>query len=287
MAERKKWKGIDEDYFGMKELIKNNGGLPRMADWSILAEQIAAVITRKEGKSYELGTFLKEFETNLQVLNTEALKSSLVAEALISFMTNREVMLNVTEWEGSATMLLSALNDFIAVNSESIKINTRTRAWPQNPSTLGGELAKIKPNLSPLGIIVDSFRTNKNVLYKITKAPLHSPDSLHALHTLHENEENIQDSVGSVGSVGQTPNEGGTVTISDATIQELLNKGLSNKDYFTEDDWVFTCLLWPNLQMTVNEAEQTFYQLLKEGKVRELESGKYQPKEELSIGSSD
>lgn len=111
MAERKKWKGIDEYYFGLKDVISANGGLPRMADWAILAEQVAAVIARKEDREYKPGTFLKAFDNNLDILNTEALKSSLVAEALITFMTNRGILEQKTTWDGSATMLLAALMD--------------------------------------------------------------------------------------------------------------------------------------------------------------------------------
>jgi hypothetical protein len=66
------------------------------------------------------------------------------------------------------------------------------------------------------------------------------------------------------------------------SIEECINRATRGKDFFTQDDWVFTCLLWPNLQMTVNGAEQTFHQLLLEGKIVELEPGKYRPTEKLS-----
>ncbi len=105
MAERKKWKGVDEDYFGLKDVIDKNGGLPRMADWAILGEQASAIIARKEGRPYEQGTFLRTFDENLKILNVEALKASLVAEALIAFMTDRKVRGIKTTWEGSPTML--------------------------------------------------------------------------------------------------------------------------------------------------------------------------------------
>jgi hypothetical protein len=74
-------------------------------------------------------------------------------------------------WEGSPTMLLAELNNFIASNSESVKISTKTKPWPQDPAVLGKELARITSNLRALGIIVDSKRTEKNVQYKITKLP--------------------------------------------------------------------------------------------------------------------
>jgi hypothetical protein len=181
MKERQKWQGIDDDYFGMKDLIDEKGGLPRMADWAILAEQVSAIIARKEGKEYKPGTFLEAFDKNLEILNTEALKSSLLAEALIHFMTDREAMKKGVDlakygdsyphWEGSPTMLLAELNDFIASNSESIKINTKAKTWPQDPAVLGKELARIAHNLRALGIVIDSKRTEKNILYNIAKLP--------------------------------------------------------------------------------------------------------------------
>jgi hypothetical protein len=170
MAEREKWKGIDEDYFGLKDIIDANGGLPRMADWAILGEQAAAIIARKEGRPYEQGTFLKAFDENLKILNTEAIKASLVAEALIAFLTNRKAEGKGTTWEGSPTMLLADLNNFLIYNRESIRINTDSKAWPQNPSLLGKEIAQIAPNLGALDITIEVERTETNVLYKIAIA---------------------------------------------------------------------------------------------------------------------
>ena len=181
MAERQKWKGKDEDYFGMESLIMEKGGLPRMADWAILAEQVSAIIARKEGKPYKPGQFLEAFDKNLEILNIEAIKSSLVAEALMAFMTEREVMkYGVDEknygnayphWEGSPTMLLAALNDFLSNRQESIGINIKSKGWPQQPAVFGKELAEIAPNLRTLGIVIESKRTERNILYTIAKLP--------------------------------------------------------------------------------------------------------------------
>ena len=40
-----------------------------------------------------------------------------------------------------------------------------------DPAVLGKEIAGIAPNLRDLGIIIDSHRTEKNVIYTITKLP--------------------------------------------------------------------------------------------------------------------
>lgn len=63
----------------------------------------------------------------------------------------------------------------------------------------------------------------------------------------------------------------------DIPLKDLVKKAMKDKDYFTKDDWVFTCLLWPNLNLTVKSTERTLQQLLQEGKIREVEPGKYKP----------
>ena len=180
MKERQKLKDVDNDYFGLEDVIKQKGGLPRMADWAILAEQVSAILSKKEGKPYKPGDFLEAFDKNLEILNTEALKVSLVAEGLIAFMTDKEVRglgkdkdrygNDLPHWEGSATHLLGDLSEFIQSNPD-LKIDTKSRSWVHDPAVLGKEIAGIAPNLRALGIIIDSHRTEKNVIYTITKLP--------------------------------------------------------------------------------------------------------------------
>jgi hypothetical protein len=181
LKERQQWRGIDEDFFGLKQLIMDNGGLPRMADWVILAEQIAAKVAQKQGERYEKGEFLRAFDRNLKVLNVEAIKESLVAEALITFMTDIEILKKgvnpdkygdtYSHWEGSATLLLADLNHFIDTHPTTVKINTKSKTWPQSPAVLGKEIRRLSPNLAALGIIIQSKRTESNVIYHITKTP--------------------------------------------------------------------------------------------------------------------
>lgn len=56
----------------------------------------------------------------------------------------------------------------------------------------------------------------------------------------------------------------------------LDNQG-NNKEYFTLDDFVFAMQMIPNERWTENEAEQTLYALLEEGKIQEIEPGRYSP----------
>ena len=84
-------------------------------------------------------------------------------------MTDREAQ-KLGAWEGSATKLLSDLNYFISQHDE-ITIDTHSKAWPNDPTRLGRELARIKTNLEPWGIKAESKRTNANIIHTITKSP--------------------------------------------------------------------------------------------------------------------
>jgi hypothetical protein len=67
-------------------------------------------------------------------------------------------------------MLLSDLNQFIE-ETPSVRINIKSRVWPQDPAVIGKEVARIAPNLRALGIIIETKRTNKNIIYTISKLP--------------------------------------------------------------------------------------------------------------------
>jgi hypothetical protein len=66
------------------------------------------------------------------------------------------------------------------------------------------------------------------------------------------------------------------------TLIEVINKCMldgqgNNKDYFTKEDFIFICQMWPNLHWNENESEQTFYQLLEECRIEEFEPGRFKP----------
>ena len=319
MKERQKWKGIDEDFFGMEDIIMQKGGLPRMADWAIMAEQISAIIARKEGKPYTVGQFLEAFDQNRDILNTEALKSSLVAEALIAFMTEKEVMKqgidplkygdDYPHWEGSPTMLLAELNEFIE-QTPSIKINTKSRSWAQDPAALGREIAQITPNLSPLGIIIDAKRTNKNVLYTITKVPTQptqdqnsrSDNSQNGVSTSvnpptreptpkwSENHAQNGVSAGSVGSVGEKADLEGNESLLEL-VQRLMRDIQDIKlGYFDRPTWMTFFMTLPNqhhYHCSEDEAEQMLQGLIDDGMIEEFGTGKYRPTEKLRTSGGD
>jgi hypothetical protein len=313
LAERRKWKDKDPDYFGMQPLIKAHGGLPRMADYVLLGEQIAAVIARKEGRKYEAGEFLRAWDENLETLNVEALKASLLAEALIAFMTDRvDVKKNLDPWGGSSTQLLADLNRFIQANPD-LGIDPRSRSWPKDPTACGKELATIKNNLAALTIVVESKRNKHNSFHRITKAPTPptspTPDpksssnldrfgvgadvsgptpSPTSKNPENEHENNL--GVGGVGDVGQIATFPDVTaeakrTISDMTILEVIRTALrdeaygtsANKDYFLGRSFVFGLMMQPNLRINEDEAEQTLHALVDMGLVQSVGKDMFKP----------
>ncbi|MDQ3966802.1 MAG: phage/plasmid primase, P4 family [Thermoproteota archaeon] len=69
-------------------------------------------------------------------------------------------------------------------------------------------------------------------------------------------------------------------------IEELIDKAMGDKGYCTEQDFVFITQIAPNLGWSEADGEQTFRQLIQEGKLEELESGKYKPVDRLGEGAS-
>jgi hypothetical protein len=56
----------------------------------------------------------------------------------------------------------------------------------------------------------------------------------------------------------------------------LDSQGSNNKGYLTKDDFVYTAIMEPNWHFTEDQAEQVFYALIEEGKLIEIEQGKYE-----------
>jgi len=71
-------------------------------------------------------------------------------------------------------------------------------------------------------------------------------------------------------------------------IHAILQMLLKEKETFTEDDWIFQCSMWPNLDWKLTDAKQALKQLLRQGRIVGLEDGeKYQPSKKLSTTSGE
>jgi hypothetical protein len=94
--------------------------LPRMADFAKVCE----TISRWMGN--EPNVFIKAYERNIQLQTEQVLESNIIALVIVKFMDNKE------EWIGSATALLSNMETVAA----TMKVNTKSRAWPKGPNIL-------------------------------------------------------------------------------------------------------------------------------------------------------
>jgi hypothetical protein len=116
------------------------GHLPRMADfarWAIAAEL---------GLGLREGEFLTSYRDNRQDAHGQALDACPLVEPLERFMSG------VSEWTGTATDLLAALED---------KTTERQQArpgWPKDGTRLSGQLRRIAPNMRSRGLDITLSR---------------------------------------------------------------------------------------------------------------------------------
>lgn len=116
---------------------------PRMADFARWA--VAAL-----GK--DSGVLERYFDNRATAAST-ALEASLVAEAILAFMAERE------SWEGTATELLDGLN--AAADEETRRRRERLQAWPKTGRGLSGELRRLAPALRAQGFEVRFQRVGR------------------------------------------------------------------------------------------------------------------------------
>jgi hypothetical protein len=115
--------------------------LPRMADfaeWATAAE---------EALGFEPGAFMDTYDDNRRSANTLALEASPIAAVVFTFLAKHS-----SQWTGTATQLLAALNEF---TEENVK---RQQSWPKSPKALSSTLRRLAPNLRKIGIDVSFLR---------------------------------------------------------------------------------------------------------------------------------
>ncbi|MHB9133544.1 MAG: hypothetical protein ACYDBB_20965 [Armatimonadota bacterium] len=112
--------------------------LPRMADYTRIAAAAA------EALGWSQNAFLAAYNRNIGRQNETALEASLVGQAVIALMQEH------TQWPGT----ISSLLDHLEQVAEGMKIDTRCKAWPKNPTWLARRLHEVQPNLLAMGIEV-------------------------------------------------------------------------------------------------------------------------------------
>jgi hypothetical protein len=138
-------------------------------------------------------------------------------------------------------------------------------------------------------IIIDKFITEYEKLQNLAdffkKHPTQSDTSNHREIATSggsegsTNEENTTNDDKRKKKLSQSPNCDNCDISSEVIKKAMLDQQGNDKGYFTLDHFVFAMQMIPNERWTENEAEQTLYALLEEGKIQEIEpgTGKFEP----------
>lgn len=123
--------------------------LPRMADFALF-------VTAAESALWEQGTFMRTYSYARDDVVAAGLDGSPIVQAI------RQLMVNRTEWTGTATYLLSALQ----VDEQTRRLNL----WPKTARALSNALRRIAPPLRSDGIDI-SFQHGRERIVVINKLP--------------------------------------------------------------------------------------------------------------------
>src|SRR5690606_36457753 len=113
---------------------------PRMADY---ARWIAAA---EPALPWKPGEHLEIYAGNRREAAAVSLESNAVAQAVLALMERRE------EWEGTATELLAALEQYASDRDQ------RSKHWPTSARALSGRLRRVAPLLRQAGVEVEWTR---------------------------------------------------------------------------------------------------------------------------------
>ena len=134
---------LDVVAHGLKRLPSTNlNRLPRMADFALWA-------TACEGALWDTGTFMNAYDVNRDEAVAGVVDADPVASAVRVLMAER------SEWAGTASGLLSALNN---VTEEAV---CRAKTWPATPRALSGRLRRAATFLRQLGVQVEFDREGR------------------------------------------------------------------------------------------------------------------------------
>ena len=127
-----------------------------MADFEEYGEIISRCMGNKENE------FLQTYQYNIGDQVDEAIEANPLSTVLFQFMNECNV------WEGTASQLLSILNDFAEIQ---LKMTiSKIQVWPKSPNKLSGSLNEVKTNLREKNIIIEKYKDKKgNKIIKISK----------------------------------------------------------------------------------------------------------------------
>jgi hypothetical protein len=134
---------LDAIAVGLKRLPATRlPGLPRMADFALWASACEQVF-------WPDGAFWAAYSDNLDEVVDTVIEADLVGSAV------RQLAAELTEWEGTASGLVSALKGVV---EESV---TRAKDWPSTPEALSNRLRRAATFLRKAGVSVAFRREGK------------------------------------------------------------------------------------------------------------------------------
>jgi hypothetical protein len=128
--------------------------LPRMADFAKWAIAVSL------GQGREPAGFVRDFASNVDRQNDEALNASVIATVLLAFLADGET------WEGQAHELYAKLKE----KADAMKIPAKS--FPGSAAAMGRRLREIRPNLASLGWRIDfeqSARARKIIINRYNR----------------------------------------------------------------------------------------------------------------------
>jgi hypothetical protein len=135
--------------------------MPRLADfckWGCAIE---------ESLGYAPGTFLAAYKKNIADSNAAALEASPIAWPIFQFLQEQPDRV----WCSTPLRLLQALTEFVEMREGSRGPQALIRKhprWPKAANALSAEIARVEPNLTKLGIQVESGRTKAARYLRLT-----------------------------------------------------------------------------------------------------------------------
>ena len=109
---------------------------------------------------FETYLWYKGYEDNIQAQSEETLKASIVATVLCGWMD----LYPEGVWQGAPSHLYDELCQY----ADDQNISTRQKAWPKTAHWLIRRLNVVKPSLHAAGYIIETDRSSKSRLIRIT-----------------------------------------------------------------------------------------------------------------------
>ncbi len=152
---------------------------PRMADFALWASAC-------ETSAWPKGTFMAAYEANRAEANEDVLAASLVASTVCDLMQDK------TEWEDTATNLLSALMPFLPDD----KLIFNAKLWPSTGRVLSERLRREASALRKVGIEVDYKRGKGRIRHiRLSRAPIGGKPATSATTTALQNDDVVVETV--------------------------------------------------------------------------------------------